>query len=297
MRTANLFPAIGLAIALTPALVFSQSPAEIARAEYNEVLKLTPDVENGKRVYLTCAVCHQPEGWGSPDGLYPQIAGQLRTVIIKQLADIRSRNRDNPLMYPFSIPRILGGAQEIADVAAYVSGLPMTPYNGKGPGTDLERGAKLYAANCVKCHGEAGEGKSDEHMPAIAGQHYPYLMRQFDMIRTGKRRNADKKMTKKIKDFTPQEQAAVLDYVSRLPIPADKLARQGWVNPDFPHFVRSVPAWPEMPPPPAMPAPPQMPPMPAMPDMPPMPPMPQMPEPPGMPPMSEMPEPPSMPPM
>ena len=100
----------------------------------------------GAKVYITCAVCHSPEGWGSPDGDYPQIAGQLYTVIIKQLADIRARNRDNPLMYPFSVPRILGGAQEMADVAAYVSRLPMTADNGKGPGTDLELGKRLITS-------------------------------------------------------------------------------------------------------------------------------------------------------
>ena len=92
-------------------------PAEVAAREYEEVMALTPNLANGAKVYLTCAVCHRPEGWGSPDGDYPQIAGQLRTVIVKQLADIRARNRDNPLMYPFSVPRVLGGAQAIADVA------------------------------------------------------------------------------------------------------------------------------------------------------------------------------------
>ena len=102
--------------------------------------------------------------------------------IIKQLADVRARNRDNPLMYPFSMPRVLGGPQQLANVAAYVAQLPMTSDNGKGPGTDLELGKRLYWANCVNCHGAQGEGKEKEHMPAIAGQHYRYLVRQFDAI-------------------------------------------------------------------------------------------------------------------
>jgi cytochrome c553 len=215
-------------------------PAAVAEAEYAEVMALTPDVDNGRRAYLTCAVCHLPEGWGSTDGSYPQIAGQLRTVIIKQLADFRAGNRDNPLMYPFSVPSLLGGPQEIADVAAYVAQLPMTPHNGVGSGDDLARGEALYEEHCVDCHGPDGEGDVREHIPALAGQHYAYLVNQFELIRDGKRRNADSKMTDEIRAFTAAEEAAVLDYTSRLRPPTEKLAPEGWTNPDFPSFVRDA---------------------------------------------------------
>ena len=279
MKTVPLAPAlVSLMIAGGPqaappdAKIVAASPAQVAAREYDEVMAVTPDPVRGAKVYITCAVCHRPDGWGSPDGDYPQISGQLYTVIIKQLADIRARNRDNPLMYPFSVPRILGGVQEMADVAAYVSRLPMTADNGKGPGTDLELGKRLYHEHCTKCHGESGEGNPRDHIPAVAGQHYLYQVRQFDAIRSGARKNADPKMTQQIHGFTPQEESAVLDYTSRLTPATDKLAKAGWVNPDFPTYV-PVPM-PVMPRPPAMPAMPTPPAMPAMPPPPPMPPMP-----------------------
>ncbi|MBK1702527.1 c-type cytochrome [Thiococcus pfennigii] len=221
----------------------AQTPAEVAHAEYEAAMAATPNVENGRKIYLICSVCHHPEGWGTPDGVYPQIAGQLRTVIIKQLADIRAGNRDNPMMYPFAVPRILGSEQDIADVAAYVAGLPMTPENGIGPGQDLAHGEQLFATYCADCHGERGDGDAEDHIPAIAGQHYAYLMRQFELIRLGRRKNADPKMVGQIKDFSARDQSAVLDYTSRLRPPANKLAPTGWTNPDFPDHVR-----PEMPP-------------------------------------------------
>lgn len=236
------------------------TPTESAKTEYDEIMALEPNVENGRKVYLTCAVCHRPEGWGTPDGSYPQIAGQLRTVIIKQLADIRAGNRDNPLMYPFSMPSILGGKKDIADVAAYVAQLPMMPNNGVGPGNDLELGKQLYADNCAKCHGEQGEGNLQEHIPALAGQHYNYLLRQFELILNNRRKNADPKMVKQIQGFSPREEIAVLDYTSRLRPPAHKVATQGWRNPDFPHFIRpTVPDFPAIEPMPAEPEPPPMP--------------------------------------
>jgi cytochrome c553 len=252
---------------LSPAV--ADDTFSIAQAEYDQTLALTPDLENGRRTYLTCAVCHRPEGWGTVDGAYPQIAGQSRTVIVKQLADIRARNRDNPLMYPFSLPRILGGPQQIADVAAYVAQLPMTAHNGQGPGVDLELGGQLYVEHCASCHGARGEGNAAERIPAVAGQHYPYTMRQFDAIREGRRNNADPQMLKQTHGFIAREQAAILDYASRLPVPPEKLAAEGWMNPDFPADLRGPMDFPPLPPMPRMPlAPPgmlEMPPPPALP--------------------------------
>ncbi len=218
---------------------------EEAAAEVEAALHLTPNDQSGKKVFELCMVCHRPEGWGSPDGVYPQIAGQLPSVLIKQLADIRARNRDNPTMRPFTSPQLLGGAQEIADVASYISKLPMNPTPSVGPGYDLGYGEQLYKDNCVDCHGAAGEGVSKDHTPLIQGQNYHYLMRQFEWIRTGKRRNADAKMVKQIRRFTFRDVSAVMDYVSRIRPESVKIAQTGWRNPDFPSFVRhNMPAMP-----------------------------------------------------
>lgn len=215
------------------------SEREDAKAEYDQVMRLTPSLENGRRIYRTCAVCHRPEGWGTEDGTYPQIAGQWPTVIIKQLADIRARSRDSSIMYPFAVPRILGGAQAIADVAAYVSRLPMTPHNGQGPGNDLALGERLYREHCVACHGRQAQGDAARHIPALGGQHYHYLVRELERIRLGKRHNADPEMKQHILTFADRDMRAVTDYLSRLVPTKDKLAGSpNWTNPDFPNYVR-----------------------------------------------------------
>ena len=201
--------------------------------EKDEAMKLTPNLDNGREVYEVCAACDLPEGWGSKDGTFPQIAGQHFEVIIKQLADIRALNRDNPTMYPFALPKEIGGVQSITDVSAYIAQLPMTPDNGEGPGKDLEHGAKLYKDNCVKCHGENGEGKHEKWFPLIQGQHYEYLIRQFREIKEGKRRNSNPEMVKQIEGFTERDVVAVMDYLSRLKPPKERVAPPGWQNPDF----------------------------------------------------------------
>ncbi|HID49719.1 MAG TPA: c-type cytochrome [Chromatiales bacterium] len=206
--------------------------------EREEALHLKPDVENGMDVYEVCAACHLPEGWGTKDGTFPQLAGQHREVLIKQMADIREGNRDNPTMYPFALPESIGDAQALADVVAYIEKLPMNPDNGKGPwaeGTpEFAQGKKLYEENCVKCHGPNGEGKKDKYYPRIQGQHYKYMLRQFEWIESGKRRNANPDMVEQIKNFTPKDQKMVINYASRIPVPKKDLApSKDWKNPDF----------------------------------------------------------------
>jgi len=206
--------------------------------EQEEALHLTPDPENGRDVYEVCSACHLPEGWGTEDGTFPQLAGQHRSVLIKQLSDIRARNRDNPTMYPFALPESIGDAQALADVVEYIEKLPMNPANGKGAweeGTpEFEKGKQLFKDNCVRCHGEIGMGMVDKFYPRINGQHYNYMVRQFEWIRDGKRRNANPEMVKQIKEFSDDDMKQVINYVSRIPVPKGQLAPSAdWKNPDF----------------------------------------------------------------
>jgi len=192
--------------------------------EKKEILKLKGNAERGKEAYRGCQGCHKPSGAGIPDGTYPQLAGQHASVVVKQIADTREGRRDNPKMFPFAGKHVVT-PQEIADIAVYLQNMKIPRDNGKGPGTSLARAKDLYVKDCQSCHGENGEGNAAKFYPVLAGQHYKYLAREIRDIRDGKRRNANPKMVKVVKDYSNADAEAVADYMSRLLMPersADK---------------------------------------------------------------------------
>jgi cytochrome c553 len=140
-------------------------------------------------------------------------------------------------MYPFALPESIGDEQAMADVTDYIAKLKMNPNNHKGKwaeGTpEFVKGKKLYDDNCVQCHGKAGEGDAAKFYPKIVGQHFSYMIRQFEWIRDGKRRNANPDMVKQIKGFSDDDMQMVINYTSRIPVPKEDVAPVGWQNPDY----------------------------------------------------------------
>ncbi|MCP3669786.1 MAG: c-type cytochrome [Gammaproteobacteria bacterium] len=219
-----------------------KSDADTNRKEAEQASTLTPDMENGRKVFKTCALCHSPEGWGTKDGTTPEIAGQHSTVIIKQLMDIQRGNRDNPTMVPFTMPMVLNN-QDFVDIAAYVEQLKMAPTNLMGSGKNLKLGKEIYAKECAKCHGKNGEGDAKEFYPKIHGQNYNYLLRQMLWIKHGKRRNANRKMIKQVNRFSDEDLMAVIDYSSRLRPSTSEVAKEGWTNKDFSNSFKYSPKY------------------------------------------------------
>lgn len=184
--------------------------------ELSKAIELTPDIENGKHIYHMCASCHMKNGWGKPDGSFPVLAGQHRNVLIKQLEDIRSKNRDNPTMYPFTDPEHIGGLQGISDVTAYIATMPEAPEPGTGDGKNIEQGKAIYTKHCLQCHGDEAQGNNEAFFPRLKGQHYAYLLRQLKWIRDGYRKNANEVMLSKVKTLSDDDLDAVADYLSRM---------------------------------------------------------------------------------
>lgn len=226
---------LALAFVFTPTLTLAGDPppakqAGIESKDYKwnaqegekiEALKLKGNAKDGSEGYEICGACHLPSGAGRPDGTFPQLAGQHSTVLIKQMADIRGGQRDNPTMYPFA--KELVDAQELANVAAYIESLCIPLDHGKYEGPDaaeqVATGKTMYEKECADCHKKSGEGDKAKFYPVIAGQHYKYLLRQMTDIREGKRRNANPDMVKIIKKYDDKQLVAISAYQASMSMP------------------------------------------------------------------------------
>jgi len=200
-------------------------------------LDFTPNIEDGKTTFSVCARCHLPEAWGNADGTYPQIAGQHVNVLMKQLLDIRNGTRHSSLMFPFVQERTIGGYQELSNVVAYISTLPMNPAHSQGPwqkGTEeYQQGEKTYKQFCASCHGDNGQGDNELVYPKLQGQHFQYMSQQLARIKNGVR-SVHPAMQAVVQGLDPERLDKAANFASYFIVPKeDMAASRTWRNPDF----------------------------------------------------------------
>ncbi len=180
------------------------------------VTHAAPSMSDGQRLYAPCAVCHQPNAWGSPDGTIPNLAGQQKRYLEKQLALFRSGARVDTAMQVVTAHETFNNPQNIVALASYLSGLDANPNPVKGSGQHLRVGQELYTHICAACHGVDGRGDPANRVPRIAGQQYPYLTRQIEAAAALHKELAPPEMTSALRGMPPQEKQALADYITRL---------------------------------------------------------------------------------
>jgi cytochrome c553 len=223
-----------IAIALSPLAAQAQTPAPAptqtneawnqASPELTKALDTKGDPERGANAFVPCQGCHRSNAMGKTSGAYPRLAGQHATVLLKQMVDIRTGRRNNPKMEPY-IEDHLADPANMADIAAYLSGLPIVE-DGVGRGTGsaktIQAGKAIYDRDCTQCHGNNGEGDAQKFYPMVAAQHYRYLLREMHYIRDGDRGNSNPDMVKVIKPYHEADLEALADYMSSMSPPAKK---------------------------------------------------------------------------
>ena len=199
-------------VLLLPTLVLAASTAQ---RELAAVLKSTPDPAHGAQLFVQCTGCHHADGGGDTNGSTPRIAGQHFRVLAKQLVDFRNGKRWDFRMEDMADKHHLVTAQEIADVAFYVSELDQPGKRGIGSGGFVEDGRRIYARECQSCHGADAQG-TREGVPRLAGQHYGYLMRQMYDAVDGRRPPLSRLHGKRIAPLDFEQIRAVADYLARI---------------------------------------------------------------------------------
>jgi len=94
---------------LTGTLVFSLSVAQAG------------DIVAGKKKSAPCAACHGAVGI-SPNTSWPNLAGQQKAYLVKQLKEFRNGKRSDPWMSPMAKPL---SDEDINDLAVFFNSLPV----------------------------------------------------------------------------------------------------------------------------------------------------------------------------
>jgi cytochrome c553 len=177
------------------------------------------DAAAGKTKSAACAGCHGPDG-NSVNPVWPKLAGQHASYIVKQLADFKKGDRKDPTMAGMAAPL---SEQDRADLAAYFSS--QTTKIGSTPKDQLEAGQTLYRSGnaaagvpaCAGCHGPTGAGNEQAKFPRLSGQHAAYVEKALKDFRSGARANDAGQMMRNIATkLTDAEIKAVASYVQGL---------------------------------------------------------------------------------
>lgn len=151
-----------------------------ARAQDVAPAGISPQEVQAKIAY--CEVCHGPSAQGFV-GFYPipRLAGQQIAYIENQLHGFIERTRTNPIMT--NVAHTLSPAMLTA-LATKLHDLNPKPVGG-APANLVAAGETIYkngisSANvpaCAGCHG--ADAKGNAQFPRLAGQLYPYVVRQL----------------------------------------------------------------------------------------------------------------------
>ncbi len=180
---------------------------------------IAADAAAGKTKSAVCAACHGADG-NSFNPLWPKLAGQHASYIVKQLQDLKAGTRTDQTMSPMAAP--LSDA-DMADLAAYFASQTKQP--GQADPALVEKGAQIYrggnpetgVAACMACHGPDGAGNPAAGFPALSNQHSAYTEKQLTAFRDGTRTNdLNKMMSGVTARMTDDEIKAVASYIQGL---------------------------------------------------------------------------------
>jgi cytochrome c553 len=171
-----------------------------------------------------CLDCHGPSAQGFR-GYFPipRLAGQQPEYIENQLRAFIERRRANSIM--FGVAHVLSPGM-ISALAEHFRNLHPRPLGG-GPRSLISTGRKIFedgvpeanVAACAACHGPGAVGNGQ--VPRLAGQLYPYIVKELTNWSTERGQNPSKPDTSLIMEpvahsLTRSQVEAVAAYLSSL---------------------------------------------------------------------------------
>ena len=166
-----------------------------------------------------CAGCHGADG-NSVAPTFPNLAGQQKKYLLRELSDYKSGKRVSELMAP-----LVAGLSDadLAELASWYAKQKPAPAAASADAALLKLGKNLYlkgnsktdVPSCDGCHEENGAG--DGKFPRVAGQQVDYVLDQFRLYAAGKRTNGTRVMQTVAERMSEAEARAVAEYMASMP--------------------------------------------------------------------------------
>jgi cytochrome c553 len=160
-----------------------------------------------------CTMCHGAQGQSASNA--PNLAGQYREVIVKQMHDYRAGKRASAVMQALADGL---GERDIDDLAAYYAQLPKartapTTYDETLPALVRVGDPLRNIAPCISCHGGVDQKLG---APWLEGMPRDYLVGQLRAFARGERANdAHAQMRNVARPMTAREIDEMAEFYAR----------------------------------------------------------------------------------
>lgn len=175
------------------------------------------DIEAGKAKSALCMACHGADG-NSTNVIWPRLAGQHASYLVKQLHEFKSAKRKNPTMQGMVAALT---DEDMVNLAAFYES--QKPVEAKFDASLVATGENIYrggitetsVAACMSCHSPSGAGNGPAAFPSLKGQHPEYIAAQLLNFKHGTRANDAGKMMRNVANrMSDAEMKAVAAYVA-----------------------------------------------------------------------------------
>ncbi len=213
-------------------------------AATSTTLNAAGKVAEGKTKSASCAGCHGEKG-NSPMPLFPKLAEQHPSYLIKQLVEFKDGSRKDATMAPMAMGLNEDDMEDIAEfyAAQKISKNPLPVLESDDDDDDDDEestsddsqqtpdikelmaiGKNLYrngnlkseVSACIACHGPGGEGNLPAAFPALRSQHADYLIKTLNDFKSGARGKKDNMMRMIAQKMTDEEIRAVSYHISMM---------------------------------------------------------------------------------
>jgi len=171
----------------------------------------------GEKKAVICIECHGIDG-ATEDPIVPKLNGQYEEFLYEQVMQYLTGDRFDTVMGKV-VNKVKPSTQDIEDIAAYYSKLPMM--SGNGVLTDVgKRGQDIFfRRQCNFCHNDHDDSVNIyiRKTARVGGQNKEYLYKSLKDIQDGIRRADEFNLMERIlKQLTDDEIDALAEFVSSL---------------------------------------------------------------------------------